>query len=79
MKDAIRGPLVVATIAVSAGGGLRDWGVALKPPGGSVLWPVFLGEGQCAECLENRRRLRGGETREKGRNICLPPTRGRNH
>lgn len=39
---------MVATITVSAGGGLRDWGVALKPPGGSALWPVFLGE----ECLE---------------------------
>lgn len=35
----------MATIAVSAGSGLRDWGIALKPPGGSALWPVFLGEG----------------------------------
>lgn len=43
MKDAIGGPLVVATITVSAGGGLRDWGVALTLPGGSALWPVFLG------------------------------------
>lgn len=33
----------MATIAVSAGSGLRDWGIALKPPGGSALWPVFLG------------------------------------
>lgn len=37
MEDAIRGPL-----DVSAGGELRDWGLALAPPGVSALWPVLL-------------------------------------
>lgn len=44
MKDAVRGPLDVAPIAVSAGNGLKDWGLVLKPPGVSALWPVFLRE-----------------------------------
>lgn len=32
----------MVTIAVSAGGGLRDWGLALEPPGVSALWSVLL-------------------------------------
>lgn len=52
MEDAIRGPLDVVTIAVSAGGELRDWGLALAPPGVSALWPVLLWE--CAECLKEQ-------------------------
>lgn len=64
MEDAIRGPLDVVTIAVSAGGELRDWGLALAPPGVSALWPVLLWDDSVQNALRSREVL-GREAKGK--------------